>query len=326
MNRRHLAATILLPLGTTVVLTAYLLIVRDRLPDQVAVHWGPAGEADGFVSRNALAPIFGGLIVVIGALLAAISLSSSRAIGGRPLVGIANGIAWFVAALAVATTSIQLDGGDGTDLPGWSIPVAIGAAAAGWGLAMGVAGAAPTVGTTDQPGPADAARLHLPADHTAIWHGSTPLGRGPAILAAVTIVVGLALAAATSWWLLAAFLPAALAVLASASYRVSVGPGMVAVSGVPLGFPRVRVPLAQITRADAGTVRAWSFGGWGLRIGKNDESAVITRSGPALVVTRTDGAVLRVSLDRPEDAAATITSLLDRRGGAQPAEAETAPC
>ena len=55
------------------------------------------------------------------------------------------------------------------------------------------------------------------------------------------------------------------------------------------------------------------FGGWGLRQGLSGETAVITRTGPALVLTRTDGAVLRVSMDDPEEPAAVMSTLLDRR-------------
>jgi hypothetical protein len=79
--------------------------------------------------------------------------------------------------------------------------------------------------------------------------------------------------------------------------------------------------MAEVVRADPGEVDAWSFGGWGIRIGANNETAVLTRSGPALVVTRTDGADLRISLDEPESAAATVATLLDRRSsGAGPGQ------
>jgi hypothetical protein len=94
---------------------------------------------------------------------------------------------------------------------------------------------------------------------------------------------------------------------------VTVGRGLIGVSGRVFGFPKVAVPLSAVERVDAGNVDAWEFGGWGIRIGVEGETAVITRSGPALVITRTDGARLRVSLSDPHEAAAVATTLLDRR-------------
>ncbi len=60
-----------------------------------------------------------------------------------------------------------------------------------------------------------------------------------------------------------------------------------------------------------GGVDAWEYGGWGIRLGK--DTAVITRSGPALVVNRSDGAALRVSLDDPDEPVSVMNSLMDRR-------------
>jgi hypothetical protein len=121
------------------------------------------------------------------------------------------------------------------------------------------------------------------------------------------------MAALASWWLLALFVPFVVLVASSASYRITIGRGAVDVAGIPFGWPRVQVPLDQVRRADAGTVEAWDFGGYGLRLGMTGQTAVVTRSGPALVVTRTDDAVLRVSLDEPDEAAAVLSTLLDRR-------------
>ena len=125
-------------------------------------------------------------------------------------------------------------------------------------------------------------------------------------------VILLVAAALTTWWLLV-FLGFLLTMLiASTSFAVTAGPAGVRVAGL-IGFPRMQIPLPQITAAEPGTVRAFDFGGWGLRVGLNGDGAVITRSGPALVITRTDGARIHVSLDEPEQPAAVISTLLDRR-------------
>lgn len=312
-SRRLVLAVVVVPLVSIAALVVYLLAIQGRLPDQVVTHWGPGGEADGFSSPRALAPLFGGLAVVVWMLLAAISLSSPKAIGARSLVGLANGTTWFLAAIAIGTTAPQLDGDGPVDLPGWSLPVAVVAGLAGWGLALMIAGPAESPEQSSAPAPADAERLDLPAGHTAVWSARTPSATIAVVLGGATAAFGLVLAAAASWWILAILLPVAALLVASSSYRITIGPGAIDVSGLLFGFPRLRVPMAEVVRADAGEVDAWSFGGWGIRLGANNETAVLTRSGPALVVTRTDGAVLRISLDDPEPAAATVATLLDRR-------------
>ena len=318
MQRRHLLAVLGLPLLSVAALAVYLLIIRSRLPDPVAVHWGPAGEADGFVSPGALLLLYVGLSLAVAVLLAGLSLGLSGAVGAGPLRGIGNAVVWFIGALAVATTLPQLDGDPLDPLPGWFLAVAAVVALAGWGLAMAVGGPEPIPASSDAPGPSGAERLALDDAHTALWHGRTPLGRGPLALAVFVAVLNVGLSVALSWWLLTIAVPLVALVLGSTSYRVTVGPRALDVSGRLAGYPRVRVPLGQIARADAGTVSALRFGGWGLRIRSRSESAVVTRSGPALVVTRTDGSALRISLDRPEEPAATITTLLDRRGAQPP--------
>lgn len=319
-RHRHLLAAVGLPLASIAALAIYLLVVQDRLPDRTAIHWGPGGDPDGHASPGALVAIFPGLALAIGALLSAISLTSAGSVAGRPLPGLANGLVWFLAALAVTTTAIQLDGTGDARLPGWSIAVALAAGLAGWGLAIVVAGDQGAPPETSAPAPADAARLDLSAGHTAVWSGQAPAARVPLLLAVGVALLGVVLAVVTTWWLLAILLPVAVPLAGASTYRITIGPGAVDVSGALFGYPRLRVPLATIARADVGDVDPWSFGGWGIRVGANRESAVITRSGPALVVTRTDGTVLRVSLDHPDQAAATITTLLDRRGQ-QPATA-----
>lgn len=130
-------------------------------------------------------------------------------------------------------------------------------------------------------------------------------------IATVVAVGGIALAYATRWQLLLLFAPIVLLVAVSSSFNVSAGPKGVVVAAVGIGFPRVRVPLEQIAGVEVGTVEAWNYGGWGIRLGP--DTAVITKSGPALIVRRTDGAGLRISLDRPEEPAAALASLLPRR-------------
>lgn len=53
-SSRQLLAAVGVPLLVIVVATIYLVVIRDRLPEQVATHWGADGVADGFTSRSNL--------------------------------------------------------------------------------------------------------------------------------------------------------------------------------------------------------------------------------------------------------------------------------
>ena len=186
-------------------------------------------------------------------------------------------------------------------------------AVAGWALAAWAVGPDDPVPSTSEPGPVGAARVELADGHTVVWSGRTPVSTVILIIATVLVMLGLVIGWTAGWFILPILGPVAAVLVGTSMYRITIGPNGLRVAGLLLGFPRVNVALPQIASAEAGSVSARSFGGWGLRLRANGESAVIIRSGPALVVRRTDGASLRVSLDSPEQAAAVITTLLDRR-------------
>lgn len=313
MNRRTISIVVL-PAIAVVGVVVFLLAIRHRLPESVAIHWGMGGAADGFADRDVVPWLFGGFAVLIGGLLAVIAASSTKVVAGaRLLWGLPLGVVAFVAALGVAVTAAQIDATVAPDLPGWAIPLALGAGLAGWAVAAWLAGPPAAVPASTEPAPPDAPRLDLPASHTAVWSGRTPVAKVLPVIAAGTALLGIVLGLFASWSVTVIIFPVVLLVVGSMLYTVTAGPGGIRVSGALFGYPRVTVPLREIASVEAGEVSAWSFGGWGIRIGRGGESAVITRSGPALIVTRTDGAVLRVSLDEPQEAAAALSTLLDRR-------------
>ena len=159
-----------------------------------------------------------------------------------------------------------------------------------------------------------AARLDLPEGQTGVWAGRTASGKALLIVPAIAIIIGVIVGAFTSWWVLLFISIVQLVLFAMSNFHVTAGPTGLRVSGL-LGFPRITVPLAEIAEASSGDVRAREYGGWGWRIRKGS-TAVLTRSGPALTVTRTDGAQLHVTIDDPEKPAALLSTLLDRRASA----------
>lgn len=313
MNRKILAH-IVLPAAVIGALVAYLLIVRDRLPEQVATHWSGPGAPDGFTSRDSVVVLFPAITLIVTGLLVAVSrlatpsIAGAAAVGGLPLA-----MAGFLSALTVVTTTVQIDSTTPPNLPGWSIPVAMAVGLLGLLVGGMVHGSPPPPPDSTSPGPDGAPRYPLAESGTAVWSGSTPTAQIPIIMAIGVGALGAGLAAAVSPWLLLIFLPLVALLAGSSSFAVTIGPAGLRVAARMLGWPRVRIPLRHVASASEGSVDAMSFGGWGIRVGMNKETAVITRSGPALVVSRTDGAVLRVSMEQPEEPAAVLTSLLDRR-------------
>jgi hypothetical protein len=84
-----------------------------------------------------------------------------------------------------------------------------------------------------------------------------------------------------------------------------------------IGWPRVGVPLEEVVRADVIQVRPLrDYGGWGLRVGRGGRVGVILRSGEAIVVQRTGGRSVAVTVDEAATGAALLNALADqaRRG------------
>jgi hypothetical protein len=313
MNRRTVA-TVALPVAAIAIALGLFAIIQDRLPEQVATHWGPGGAADGFMSKAVLPYFLVGFSVLLGGLFGLIAYSvRASMVGLRFLRAMPLALVSFILSLNLILAMIQIDATEAPALPGWVIPLALVVGLAGWGLAAWVVGPDDPVLVTNAPAPAGGARINLPDGQTVVWSGRTPVAAAIPIVATVVVVLGLVIGWFAGWFILAILGPVAALLVGSSMYRITVGPNGLRVAGLFFGLPRVGVPLNQMASAEVGTVNAWSFGGWGIRLGANGESAVITRSGPALIVRRTDGAALRVSLDHPEQAVAVLTTLMDRR-------------
>jgi hypothetical protein len=80
-----------------------------------------------------------------------------------------------------------------------------------------------------------------------------------------------------------------------------------------LGWPRTRVPLDEIVRADVTEVRPLrDFGGWGWRVGRKGRVGVVLRRGEALLIERTGGRSVAVTVDDAAAAAGLVNVLADR--------------
>lgn len=78
-----------------------------------------------------------------------------------------------------------------------------------------------------------------------------------------------------------------------------------------LRIPLVTVPLERIASATAALIDETEWGQVGSTADR-ELTTIIHRSGPSLIVTRTDGSMVVVTVDRPDEAAAVLESLRAR--------------
>jgi len=134
---------------------------------------------------------------------------------------------------------------------------------------------------------------------------------GIVILLVALAAFGLVFAVVTapsSSHLMLAVVAFVLVLLLSSTIRITADRRGLRVRSRILGIPLLTVPLARIASASAALVDEAEWG----QIGSTADRELITiihRSGPALIVTRTDGSMIVVTTDRPDEAAAVLESL-----------------
>ena len=287
------------------------------LGPEVATHWDINGEPDGFTSTGVLPWFAAGLTAILVLPLGLfVARTKASIIAPRGLTALPAAMAMFMAVMMISSVFAQTDldeaGVRTFSTPGWLLPAALAGSLIGAAMATVVAGRPAIPPTSTSPAAPEAERYPLDNNHVASWNGQTATGRVLITLAAITFLGFGVGAVMTNWFMLIPAALLALSILAGSQFSVSAGPGGVRVAGVA-GFPTVTVPLDQIESVEAGSVSAKSFGGWGLRKSLSGHDAILTRSGPALVVTRTDGAKLHITIDDPALPASIMASLLDRR-------------
>jgi hypothetical protein len=291
---------------------------RGELPDPVASHWGTGGHPNGFSSLDGVLRVMliGGLALVL--LFGAITLFLGQT-GWARRVGAAGAVwsAVFLTTLVVGSLSVQRGVSDAAQAPdiGGVTLVAFGASLAAAVLVGLVVPGDPHLPTRAPIDPS-APRLDLgprfgPTPPAFTAHVSSPAAL---ILGLVTglLIIGLA-GVLRAWGLLVVGLVpvAVVASFSAAGVRVD-DQGLTVRS--PLGWPRFHVPLDEVVRADTITVRALrDFGGWGYRLGRHGRVGIVLRSGEALLVERTGGRSLAVTVDGAANAAALLNTLADRQ-------------
>jgi hypothetical protein len=314
--RRRLTAAVV-TIGGVVVLAVAAIVSwswRSQLPDPVASHWGKGDIPNGFSSLSSfIGTLIGlGLVLVLGFGAVTWALGQSAVIR-RIGAGATVWAALFLSIILVGTLANQrglVDARDARGLGSLIVIAVLGSLVPAVIVAVAVPGDPPQ--PTDVAPAPDAPRARLLGGESTSWTGrqSSPMVFVIGV-PATALIVGLAVW--TRLWGVLAVVAVVLVLLVSMSslvVRVDRS-GLTVRSGV--GLPRYRVPLDEIVRADVTQVSPLGdFGGWGWRVGRGGRVGVVLRSGEGLLVERTGGRSIVVTVDDAATAAGVINALADR--------------
>lgn len=308
----YLGVGLAVPLIAVLASAVAQVLAWSRLPDEIAVHWNAAGEADGFGAPWILLA----LTIVIGlgvpTLIMAPNLhplrSGAPGASFRMIAAVAAATSVGVTYLMAATVVGQADGK--TAQPGLMIGVMVAVAAVvgllGW-----------LVIPRDLPRPTRTADpLPVIRGEKVAWIGTETISRWFAGIAlaslAFSVVFVVSAAVGSNGGLLAALVIAVAVILViatSVAFHVRIDEAGLTVRSI-LGVPRFHVPADDIEKVDVTDIRAiGDFGGYGIRVHKG-ALGVILRSGPAVEVTRrSNGRRFVVTIDDAGTAAAALATV-----------------
>lgn len=320
---RFVLVAIVLPLLTVAAGLVVLLSVADALPDPIAVHWGASGQPDGFGPLWLVIVVLLAVVVGTSLLLAVTTLPALRRgrIGSSPrlLGAVSWGLAAFLTAIVTVATAAQAGLPDAADSPAIWVPLLAGV------VAGAVAGAA---GFVIQPRVdfvptrlGDAAPFEVDDGEQVVWLQRAVMARGGIVvlLAATALMV---IITVITWF--AGIDPVGQAVMLGATvlivllvgmnliFHVRVDDAGLAVTSA-LGWPRLRVPLADVAEAVVVQVDPMAeFGGWGLRWAPTGRFGVVMRAGEGIEVRRRSGKTFTVTVDDAAAGASVLTTLAAR--------------
>ena len=294
---------------------AVLLLTRSwspRLPDEVATHWSGT-TADSFGSPMSSAWTAALLIVLIGGGCCAVAaLAQAQLLMRRSMLAIGLGVTGTVTAVFLAGLAGQLDT---TDAAQASMPASSAVVGMWLGVAAGWAGGwllrdgRERKPATSRPDPAlPRGRVDLPVvEQVGTGTGTT------AALSAFVLVPTLVVCAVTrSLWPLGLIAPVGLLVLGLLRYTVVVDANGIRVSN--LGSAALGYDLDEIVGAKVTETQPFAdWGGWGLRTKGRGRYGLVTRSGPAVVVTTASGHELTVTATKAAEMAGALNTLADAR-------------
>jgi hypothetical protein len=307
--RRALVGPVLVvPVVVAAAGAAVLLAALPALPDRVLVHWGVEGTTSGSPLTALVAVPTTAAIAVVLWLALRRPENVRMGLQGRLVAALPVWVACFVTIGLVGTVVLQAR--PGAPVP-W-LPLVLGA---GVGLLAGLVVARTVPVPPRGAAPSRVAPLPVRPDERLAWFGTAAASPGVqagalgvlVVAAGAVLLAGLATVPAVA---LVAVVPLACAVLAATmlTWRVRIDRAGVTAVGA-LGFPRLHVPADDVAAAAVTTVAPiGDLGGFGLRQ-RPGVTAVATRGGEAVEVTRRDGRRLLLTVDDAADAAGVLEAL-----------------
>ncbi|PKQ30602.1 MAG: hypothetical protein CVT62_12885 [Actinobacteria bacterium HGW-Actinobacteria-2] len=311
---------LILPLAVLVVALGVAIALLPQLPNPVATHWGPSGTPDGFGSPIETLVMLTVIVVAFSVGMWALGFFLGSSASTRRLsVFFAL---WFAAALSgllVGSLVMQRGLSDASQAPGIGLPLGL---SFGFATVLGALAAALMPGDAHQPTttpvPADAERLPLGPGEQVAWvrtveppHLTWLIGGG-AVLAMAAIGLGLLGATTVGFTFGITMALLTLAFSLFSRWTVTIDrEGLRAHTVLPR--PRTVVPLDEVESAEVAEVRPLpDFGGWGYRIDSTGRVGIVVRAGEAILIHRTGGRQLLVTVDDATTGAALLNTLADR--------------
>ncbi|UYP18998.1 DUF1648 domain-containing protein [Rhodococcus sp. Z13] len=295
--------------GTVLLLTRSWL---PRLPEQVATHWSGT-TPDSFGSPMSSAWTAALIVLLVGGGCCSIAaLAQAQLMMRRYMLATGLAVTGTITVLFLAALGAQLDttGPEQVSLPGWTAMAGMWVGAAvGWLGGRLLRDGRERKRASSAPDPAlPRGRAELPIVE------QVGVGTGTVVVLSLLIAVPalLVCAGTKSWWPLGLFVPVALLVLGLLRFTVIVDEAGIRVSN--LSATALEYGLEEITGAKVIETQPFGdWGGWGLRAKGRGRYGVVTRSGPAVVVTMASGQELTVTTTRAEEIAGALNTLADRR-------------
>lgn len=299
---------------------------QAELPSPVAIHWN-FGRPDSFADLWVVAVSIFGFGLLLPLLISALVLPSVRAgrastLMVRLMAGVGLGSSLLVTAALIGGLAIQRgldDAQEAGPVGGITAVALVGVVVLSTVLVLLIPKSPPQQALTEKAG-----SLGLGESESVMWTRSIQMTssiRWVLYLSAGMVGATTAVTAPESpLWiiLLMSVVVAALLVAALTTTRFSmkIDDEGLRLRSVPLGWPRVRVGLSEITSVSSGETSGLSeFGGWGLRMAPGARG-IILQDGDALRVERRDRPALVVTVDDADEAADVLASLLQREAPA----------
>ncbi|WP_430334883.1 DUF1648 domain-containing protein [Rhodococcus sp. ACT016] len=286
-------------------------VLEPRLPEQIATHWS-GSSPDGFMSPTSSAWSMAAIVLLVGGGCSAIAaLAQAQLMMRRIMLLLGLTVVGLIVAVEIAMIVGQVDA-TATD-------AAMPAEALGLGLALGavvgligasllrdyrVRAVATEAPSADLPRGA----VELPiTDQVGMSVGGLT-GTALALAAPAVLVCWIA----GVWWPLGLYVPVVLLAVTLLQFRLVVDTDGIRVQN--MGMSAIEYGTDEVLGAKVREVRPFQdFGGWGLKTKGRGNYAVVTRTGPAVVITFACGHQLTVTTPRAEEIAGALNTLADRR-------------